>query len=65
MSTTTAPTITVCAWCQEENGDVVDEETSHGVCQAHSDQLLVNYYWQKLQSTPSYVERFKDERELL
>jgi hypothetical protein len=47
---------TSCAWCQEEQGESVEEDASHGICQSHSDQLLANYYWQKLQSVPSYVE---------
>jgi hypothetical protein len=46
-----------CAWCQEEQGESVEEGSSHGICQTHADQLLANYHWQKLQSVPSYVER--------
>ena len=45
-----------CAWCIEEKGEVLQEDMSHGICQPHADQLLLNYYWQKLQSVPSYVE---------
>lgn len=47
-----------CAWCLEEQGEVPKEEVSHGICQDHADQLLLDYYWQKLQSVPSFVERF-------
>jgi hypothetical protein len=45
-----------CAWCLEEQGEVPEEDVSHGICQPHADQLLLDYYWQKLQSVPSYVE---------
>jgi hypothetical protein len=45
-----------CAWCLEERGEDPLEEASHGICQSHADQILLNYYWQKLQSVPSYVE---------
>lgn len=47
---------TVCAWCLGEQGEAAQEEASHGICQPHADQLLLDYYWQKLQSVPSYVE---------
>lgn len=46
----------LCAWCLEEQGETPQETDSHGVCQPHADQMLLNYYWQKLQSVPSYVE---------
>ena len=45
-----------CAWCLEEQGEVPQEDASHGICQSHADQLLLDYHWQKLQSVPSYVE---------
>jgi hypothetical protein len=45
-----------CAWCLEEQGEIAQEEASHGICQPHADQLILNYYWQKLQSVPSYIE---------
>lgn len=44
-----------CAWCMKERGEAPEEE-SHGICQPHADQMLLDYYWQKLQSVPSYVE---------
>jgi hypothetical protein len=47
---------TTCAWCLEESGEVPNEEESHGICEPHHDQILLNYYWQRLQSTPSYIE---------
>lgn len=47
---------TTCAWCLEEQGETPAEDESHGCCQPHADRLLLNYYWQKLQSVDSYVE---------
>jgi hypothetical protein len=47
---------TSCAWCLEEQGQSPQEEASHGICQPHANQLILNYHWQKLQSVPSYVE---------
>ena len=58
---------TTCAWCIEEKGEVPQEDMSHGICGPHADQMLLNYYWQKLQRVPSYVEtqarRFAQEEE--
>ena len=45
-----------CAWCIGEQGEAAQETDSHGICQPHADQLLLDYYWQKLRSVPSYVE---------
>jgi len=54
-----------CAWCLETQGVIAEEDLSHGICQPHANQFLANYYWQKLQSVPSYVEtqaaQFADE----
>ena len=48
--------MTTCAWCIEENGEAPQETDSHGICQPHADQILLTYYWQKLQNVPSYIE---------
>lgn len=53
---TVAKQSTSCAWCLDEQGEVPQEEASHGICPPHADQLMINYYWQKLQAVPSYVE---------
>jgi len=53
----------VCAWCLEEQGEAPAETDSHGVCQPHADQMLLNYYQQKFDAVPSYVSRFADGRE--
>ena len=45
--------MTICAWHATEKPK---EDESHGICQTCADQLLIDYYWQKLQSVPSYVE---------
>lgn len=52
-----APT-TTCAWhaTNEPGKTSQEEETSHGICEPCKDRLLLNYYWQKLQSVPSYAE---------
>lgn len=48
---------TICAWCLQEQGEEPQETDSHGICEPHADQMLANYHWNKLQSTPSYVEQ--------
>ena len=48
-----------CAWCSDPPADF----GSHGMCDRHREQQLGGYYWNKLQKTPSYVERFKNGRE--
>jgi len=57
--------MTTCAWCIEEAGEVAQETDSHGICPPHAEQMLTQYYWQKLQNVPSYVEtnarQFTDE----
>ncbi len=53
---TIAPSQAPCAWCLEEQGEMPKEEASHGICPPHSNQLLLNYQWQRLQKVPSYVE---------
>jgi hypothetical protein len=45
-----------CAWCLEDAGETPAEEESHGICEPHKNFVLGNYYWNKLQSVPSYVE---------
>ena len=52
----TAPNATTCAWCLEEQGEAPNEQDSHGVCPPHAERMLLDYYWQKLQSVPSYAE---------
>jgi hypothetical protein len=47
---------TTCAWCIEEQGETPEEDESHGCCDDHAEQMLLDYYWNKLQSVPSYVE---------
>lgn len=55
---------TLCAWCITEEGETPAEEDSHGICEPHAEQILVNHYTNKFNATPSYVERFKDGREV-
>ena len=46
---------TSCAWCLEEQEETL-EEGSHGICSSHANAMLAEYYWQRLQAVPSYVE---------
>ncbi len=56
---------TDCAWCLTENGTLQDQGSndSHGICQDHSDALLVNWYQNKFDAVPSYFERFQHDVE--
>lgn len=45
-----------CAWCLDEQGEDPEDNASHGICEPHAEQILLDYYWQKLQSVSSYVE---------
>lgn len=54
----------LCAWCLTEQGETPAEGDSHGVCPPHAEQILVNHYSNKFNAIPSYVERFKDGREV-
>lgn len=47
---------TICAWCEPPDENT-PEDTSHGACEYHAEQILIGYYWGKLQATPSYVEQ--------
>jgi hypothetical protein len=51
---------TVCAWCTPPDEDT-PEETSHGVCDDHAEQIMIGYYWERLQNTPSYLEQNASE----
>lgn len=51
----------VCAWCPSENEEEPQEGQSHGICDEHSEALLLRYHWQRLERVPSYVERFADK----
>lgn len=48
--------MTVCAWCEPPT-DETPEDTSHGICEEHAEEMLLNYQWNRLQNTPSYVEQ--------
>lgn len=38
-----------CAWCMEEQGVPLGEGT-HGICQSHADNMVIQRNWQRLQS---------------
>ena len=54
---------TKCAWCFRESGEAFLDSDSHGICQNHSDQMLIEFFQKKFLSTPSYFERFKIQKE--
>lgn len=45
-----------CAWCLEAAGQTPEEGESHGICEGHAEQMLIEFHWNRLQNTPSYVE---------
>ena len=63
-SETSTDETALCAWCLTEEGETTAEGDSHGICQPHADQMLLTHYANKFNATPSYVERFKDGREV-
>jgi len=46
---------TVCAWCEPPDEET-PEDTSHGVCPEHAEQILIDYHWGRLQNVPSCLE---------
>jgi hypothetical protein len=58
-------TDTICAWCLAERGEMPQDGDSHGICPDHADSMRFTQAQRTLdrfEETPSYVERFKDEK---
>lgn len=46
-----------CAWCPGS-----DEDNSHGICDEHAEELLIQSSQRQFDRVPSYIERFRDEK---
>jgi len=46
----------VCAWCSPLQGESSDE-ISHGICEEHAEQLLLESAMRQFNKIPSYVEQ--------
>lgn len=51
----TSEQVTVCAWCTPSDENT-PEETSHGICAAHAEQIELDYQLRSWNRVPSYVE---------
>jgi hypothetical protein len=50
-----------CAWRQEEQG-IDHGNGSHGICEAHNNQIRYQHVVRKFERVPSYAERFAKGR---
>lgn len=48
-----------CAWCLTASGQLGNQQEgdSHGICEDHSNQMLYNFYEERFNRVPSYVEQ--------